>query len=59
MATLNDAQAGQRLPEHGEEALRAEAAAADFSLTPHPVIGRVDGAHPLLLIVLDGLGVSP
>lgn len=57
-ATLKDEQFGHGLPEHGEAALRAEAEAGggDFKLQPHPTIPRSD--KPLLLIVLDGLGVS-
>lgn len=55
-ATLTDEQAGKGLPGHDEAALREEAARGDFQLAPHPAIPRSD--KPLLLIVLDGLGVS-
>lgn len=57
LANITDEQAGKGLPEHSEEALRAEAAAeGTFRLEPHPDIPRCD--KPLLLIVLDGLGES-
>lgn len=55
-ATLTDEQFGQGLPEHGEAALRNEAESGAFQLRPHPTIPRSN--KPLLLIVLDGLGVS-
>ncbi|PRW33685.1 2,3-bisphosphoglycerate-independent phosphoglycerate mutase isoform B [Chlorella sorokiniana] len=57
-ATLTDQQFGQGRAEHGEEALRAEAAGGDFKLQPHPDIPRVSTDKPLLVIVLDGLGES-
>ncbi|KAI3425198.1 hypothetical protein D9Q98_008967 [Chlorella vulgaris] len=55
-AHITDDQFGHKLPEHSEEALRAEAASAVFHLPQHPSIARCD--KPLLLIVLDGLGES-
>ncbi|KAI7842857.1 hypothetical protein COHA_003475 [Chlorella ohadii] len=53
-STLTDQQFGQGHAEHSEEALRAEAAAGDFKLQPHPDIPRVSTDKPLLVIVLDG-----
>jgi hypothetical protein len=55
-STLTDEQYGQKLHEHSEEALRAEAAQGGFTLPAHPTIPRSN--KPLLLIVLDGLGES-